>query len=282
MTGDRTDVAVARDVPFREAEGQTLRLDLYRPADAAVDARDVAVAFVHGGAWREGSKGVFGRYALDAAADGFVCATVDYRLAPEATFPAQIRDVTAAVRWLRDRPGEFGGGSDRVATVGHSAGAHLAALAAVAGDREAFGPDADNDSGADGGAADVSDASGRADAAAGMSGVYDFVGPDEGYAEPDEFVDLFGGTADELPDAYLDASPVTHAAADSPPHLLFHGTDDGLVPPVQTERYRDALTDAGADAASVAVEGGGHSFLHSTAHYERTRDRLLEFLRTAV
>ncbi len=263
---------MTRDVPFRETPDGTLRLDLYRPVDA--DVRDVAVAFVHGGAWREGSKGVFGRYAVDAAAEGFVCATVDYRLAPEATFPAQIRDVTAAVGWLRDRPAEFGGGSDRVATAGHSAGAHLAALAAVAGDEPAF-VDAKSDDGSDA----ARGTPGRADAAVGMSGVYDFTAPDGGYSDPDEFVDLFGGRADELPDAYRDASPTTHVGPDAPPHLLFHGTDDELVPPSQTERYRDALLDAGADAAYVEVDGGGHSFLHSTAHYGDTRDRLLGFLR---
>lgn len=266
MTPNRSDVTVARDVPFRETPERTLGLDLYRPADA--EERDVAVAFVHGGAWRQGSRGVLGRYALDAASAGFVCATVDYRLAPGSTFPAQIRDVTAAVRWLRDRPDEYGG-SDRVATVGHSSGAHLAALAAVAGDRAAF-VDAED--------ADPS-ASGRADAAVGMSGVYDFATPDGGFSDPDEFVDLFGGHADELPDTYRDASPTTHVGPDAPPHLLFHGTDDELVPPAQSERYRDALVDAGADAEYVPVEGGGHSFVHATAHYGRTRDRLLEFLR---
>ena len=278
MSRERADVIVERDVSFRETPERRLGLDLYRPADAAdsgdtgrasnADARDVAVAFVHGGAWREGSKGVLGRYALDAASAGFVCATVDYRLAPAATFPAQIHDVTAAVRWLRDRPDEYGGESDRVVTIGHSAGAHLAALAAVAGDRAAF---ADDD-------ADGARAAGRADAAVGMSGVYDFVTPDEGFSDPDEFADLFGGVADELPDVYRDASPVSHVA-DAPPHLLFHGTDDELVPPAQSERYRNALVDAGADAEYVPVEGGDHSFVHATAHYGDTRNRLLDFLR---
>lgn len=279
MSRERANVVVTRDVPFRETPERTLGLDLYRPADGDAAARDVAAAFVHGGAWREGSNGVFSRYALDAAAEGFVCATVDYRLAPEATFPAQIRDVTAAVRWLRNRPSEFGGGSDLVATVGHSAGAHLAALAAVAGDSAAFASD---DADFEDGGSDVRDAAGRSDAAVGMSGVYDFVEPGGGYSDPDEFVDLFGGTADELPDAYRDASPVSHVSADAPPHLLFHGTDDDLVPPTQTEQYRDALDDAGADTEYVAVEGGGHSFLHSTAHFGDARDRLLEFLRTAA
>ena len=144
----------------------------------------------------------------------------------------------------------------------------------------------DDDGAHDGGGRDAEgdarDASGRADAAVGMSGVYDFVGPGGGYSDPDEFVDLFGGTADELPDAYRDASPTTYVSADSPPHLLFHGTDDELVPPAQTERYRDALVDAGADAEYVPVEGGGHSFLHSTDHFADARDRLLDFLRTGV
>ena len=265
-------MVVARDVPFRETGGRTLELDLYRPADG--ETRETAVAFVHGGAWRAGSKGVLGRYALDAASAGFACATVDYRLAPESPFPAQIRDVTAGVRWLRDRPDEYGGGSDRVATVGHSSGAHLAALAAVAGDRETFVDGGDED-------ADVRRAAGRSDAAVGMSGVYDFVTPDGGFSDPDEFVDLFGGTADELPEAYREASPVTHVSADAPPHLLFHGTDDELVPPAQSERYRNALADAGADAEYVPVEGGDHSFVHATAHYADTRDRLLDFLRGA-
>ena len=261
------DVRVERDWTFRETPERSLALDVYRPADGPGDA---VVAFVHGGAWREGSKGVFSRYATDAAAAGYVCATVDYRLSGEATFPAQIRDVVAAVRWLRSRTDESRVRSDRVATVGHSAGAHLAALAGVAGGEAAFVPD------------DAADAFGRVDAVVGMSGVYDFVGPDAGYADPDEFVALFGGTADERPDAYRAASPVTHVDADAPPHLLFHGTADEVVPPAQTDRYRDALAAAGAAVERVGVDGGGHSFLHSTAHYGDTRDRLLRFLRERV
>jgi pectinesterase len=67
------------------------------------------------------------------AEHGFVTATIDYRLSHEAIFPAQIHDVKAAIRFLRDNHQRFGIDPERIGVWGHSAGGHLAALAGVAG-----------------------------------------------------------------------------------------------------------------------------------------------------
>ncbi len=112
-------------------------LDLIAPA-AVESERGTAergrpiVVFVHGGGWRRGEKrGFLERRAPAFTSAGFLLATINYRLAPAATHPAQISDTAAALAWLREHAAQFGGDPDALFVMGHSAGAHLAALLSV-------------------------------------------------------------------------------------------------------------------------------------------------------
>lgn len=270
-TGAETTLTVRRGVPYRETPQRRLTLDYYRAdwrkrdGGAENDARDQrpAVMLIHGGGWREGRAGQLSRYALDLAAAGFVAVEANYRLSGEATFPAALTDVKAAVRWLRANAAGCGVDPGRVAVAGHSAGAHLAALASVTAD-ERFEPNG----------AGVPNTPSRVDAVVGASGVYDFE-----RATDDEMVAQFlGGTAEERPDRYREASPVTYAGA-APPTLLLHGTADGVVPPAQSGRYRDALAAAGVETNLFRAAGGDHVFLHGSGWYDRVRKRIEGFLR---
>ena len=109
-----------------------LLLDLHVPHGD----RPPVVLFLHGGGWRLGTRRVFCPTRRDWDPDpfhrlvgaGFAVASADYRLSGEAVFPAQLHDVTAAVRWLQTRADELGVDADRIVVWGESAGAHLAAL----------------------------------------------------------------------------------------------------------------------------------------------------------
>ncbi|MBL8844008.1 MAG: alpha/beta hydrolase [Planctomycetes bacterium] len=112
-------------------------LDLIAPAavererGAAERGRPIVV-FVHGGGWQRGEKrGFLERRAPAFTSAGFLLATINYRLAPAATHPAQIRDTAAALAWLREHAKQFGGDPEALFVMGHSAGAHLAALVSV-------------------------------------------------------------------------------------------------------------------------------------------------------
>ncbi|WP_460825258.1 alpha/beta hydrolase fold domain-containing protein, partial [Massilia solisilvae] len=114
-----------------------LRLDLYLPPGAASSAPRPLVVFVHDGGWHGGSRRTNGAFAdwplalAALAARGYVVASIDYRLAPQANFPAPVQDVKDALRWLRSKAGAYGIDRAKVLVWGAGAGAHLAALAAV-------------------------------------------------------------------------------------------------------------------------------------------------------
>ena len=92
------------DIPYAKVAGHNLLLDLYLPSDRPHPA-PLAV-FVHGGAWRSGSKQRMPLTGL--VRDGFAVASADYRLTPVARFPAQIHDLKAAIRFLRAKQDDYG------------------------------------------------------------------------------------------------------------------------------------------------------------------------------
>jgi acetyl esterase/lipase len=120
-----------RDVRYAtapDADASLQSLDIHAPKGAS--SAPVVVGF-HGGGWHGGDKRSFGRLAEPFVAAGYVFVSGNYRLAPAATHPAQVEDVAAALAWVHDHIAEHGGDTGRIFVTGHSAGAHLAALASV-------------------------------------------------------------------------------------------------------------------------------------------------------
>ena len=117
---------------YARHRGRPLRLDLYRGEERWPGPRPVFV-YVHGGAWVIGNRRQQGRLTVhELAAGGWLCASIDYRLSPRATFPDHLDDVQAALRWLRAHVAQHGGDPSFIVIGGGSAGAHLASLAALA------------------------------------------------------------------------------------------------------------------------------------------------------
>ena len=128
------------DIPYVEGSEPEQRLDLYTPAGPA-DAKRPVVVWVHGGAWAFGDKA----NGMDVKVPyfnglGYVLASVDYRLSPppeampasdRVMYPLHEQDVAAALAWIHRHVAEHGGDPERVAVLGHSAGAHLTALVAT-------------------------------------------------------------------------------------------------------------------------------------------------------
>ena len=131
---------VVKDVPYATVGERVLRLDLYLPSGKT---RAPLIVWVHGGAWRSGSKNDVPIRKL--VAEGYAIASVDYRLSTEARFPAQIHDIKAAIRFLRGHASEWQLSAKKIVIAGDSAGAHLAALVGVSnGNRELEGELGDN------------------------------------------------------------------------------------------------------------------------------------------
>ncbi|WP_092890997.1 alpha/beta hydrolase [Halopelagius inordinatus] len=273
MTAD-TSLTVERDHVVTDRPERTLYADTYRREGA--ENRPVVV-FLYGGAWESGARGQFARWAMDAAggtpassrtesddaaAEGFTAVELSYRLSDEATFPAQIRDVRAGLAWVREEAESFGGDPDRIAVVGHSAGAHLGLLASLAPEGK-FGT-----------------ASPSVDAAVGISGPYVY---DTESESGDDVVERFlGGTPSEVPDRYEAAQPITHVSGDAPPTALLHGEDDEVVPTASARALAEAMEAAGDTVELRTYPGADHVFLHSSYWYSEVREDVFDFLRRSL
>ena len=252
---DETTVTVRRDIPFHEAEGETLWLDAYE--DTAATGPKPAAVLVRGGGFTVGDKGEFARHAIDLAEAGYLVVEPQYRLAPEWTFPAALVDVKAAIEWCRTEAQQVD--PQRIAAVGHSAGANLVVLAAATADDPSLEPE------------QYPGASSALSAVVGYSGVYDF------RMGLDQRKELYlGGSPEEQPAAYDLASPVEQADMSMPPTLLLHGESDSVVDPQQSAVLAETLDPL--TTVEHREVPGGHGFPFAGAHYEECYDATVEFL----
>jgi acetyl esterase/lipase len=261
---------VERNLVYATAGDRALHLDLYRPAPSASPAP--VVLWLHGGAWRMGSKLFCPIFWLRD--EGFAVASVDYRLSGEATWPAQIHDVKAAVRWLRANAATYGFDAGAIGVAGASAGGHLAALLGTSGGVEAL----------EGDLGDHADVSSR------VAAVYDMFGPTDLVhiyedarvdgklpKEMDAVAAFLGGERAERKERARLASPLTWVSPDDPPFLIVHGEEDFLVPVAQSVRLEKALRDVGVPATLVVIPGASHGGLAFLTKTER--HRMLDFFR---
>ncbi len=230
MANDPGRVRIETDVVFSSGSGRELRCDVYTPPGR--DGAAPGVLLLHGGGWRRGERGAMRGYGIRLARHGYVCVASEYRLTPEAPWPAQIHDVKAAIRWMRAQAGQLRVDPERMAIQGSSAGAHLALLAAGTPGLAEFEGDG-------GHAAEPT-------AVAAVVGIYTpTVFHHEG-ARPSGAVPaaaLLGeaGSAE----AARDASPLAWVHKAYPPTFLLHGSSDRVVPPSASLRMYEALVGAG-------------------------------------
>lgn len=266
-----------------------LALDLYIPPETHPRPPQgfPLVIYIHGGGWLEGDRHLSGPFVdfpgvlASLAARGYVVASIDYRLSGEATFPAQIQDVKAAIRWIRSRSSEYDLDPARAMTWGASAGGHLAALTAVTCNVPALEPA--QSSGGPGIPPQTSDC---IQGAVSWYGVFDIATiaaqAREGNAFSRDVASvpewrLLGCFAQACKNGQIAAaSPVTYVDATDPPMLLITGTEDTIVPYQQTIEMAEKLKTVGVSHEVMVLPGVDHSFLGSTG--EQTRDANLEAL----
>ena len=259
-----------KDLIYRKVKGQVLRLDLYHPTKASGPM--VPVVFLHGGGWYSGSKVPCPTATL--AKDGFAVVCADYRLSGVAPFPAQLHDVRAVVRWIRENGNKYKLATEKIGVWGLSAGGHLASLLGTA----AGVPELVETAGQD-------NRNHRVQAVAAWFPPTDFASVD--YAQYDDYrkaaVRLFQLPNIEslraIPKLVRLASPVALASRDDAPHLIMHGQKDRSVPPEQGRALARALTRAGAVAKFQEVLGAGHGDGFDAAQEVMVRDFFREHLR---
>ena len=124
---------VYRDVVYDHMSGVgdgNFTMDIYAPEDAE---QAPVIIMVHGGAWVVGNKqNAIGADQADFFTDeGFVFISINYRLAPDHPFPAQVEDLASAIAFVHREIENYGGDPDWIFLMGHSAGAHSVALVSV-------------------------------------------------------------------------------------------------------------------------------------------------------
>ncbi len=205
------------------------QLDVYRP-EAASAPRPV-VLFLYGGSWQFGSRGDYRFVGQALASRGLIAMVADYRVWPEARFPTFVEDAAAAIAWARQNAGRFGGDPARVYLMGHSAGAHIAALLAL--DERYL--------------AEVGLAPTALAGVIGLAGPYDFL----------PITDPTLKQVFDVPDLRT-TQPITFAGPDAPPALLATGEQDVTVAPANSERLAARLEQSGNEVELKRYRQIGH------------------------
>ena len=260
---DSSGIVFERDLIYGNAGGADLLLNLSRPRTGT--GPFPVVVFLHGRGWREGDRTDMDTLVEGIARLGYVGVTIEYRLVPLAHFPAQVQDCKTAIRWLRAHAAQYRIDPDRIAVVGFSAGAHLAAMLGVT-------------TSADGleGTGSLGESS-RVQAVVSFFGPTDFTTRDwPADLEREVIVPFLGARYADEPEVYRRASPITYVTKDSAPFLFFHGAKDALVPIDQSRRLAAKLQAAGVYARVVAFEPEGHGFTDATNQVAMRQ--MLEFL----
>ncbi|MCW8306372.1 alpha/beta hydrolase [Acidiphilium sp. PA] len=224
----RYGTALTRDVVY--GPNPYHRLDIYRPARQRGPLP--VVVFFYGGSWQSGARAEYRFVGAALARRGLIVVVPDYRLYPDVRYPDFIHDAAQATAWVLGEIAAYGGNPEAVFVAGHSAGAYLAMMLALA---------------------PVYLAGAKSDrrllaGAIGLAGPYDFL-PITGPV----YRKIFGQAAD-----LVDTQPIAHVDAEAPPCLLLTGAQDRLVAPANTASLAAALRAAGASVDTRVYPGIGH------------------------
>lgn len=224
------------DVQYCDSKHPKQQMDILVPQDATEENRVPVVFYVHGGGWKEGSfrNNIDDYYPPFLIKKGIAFITVDYRLAPEATYPAQDNDINCAYTFLMKNAAEYNIDPSRVGFFGDSAGGQLSTMQALH--------------------KGVHD---EAKAIAMMYGVSDLWYQITQKNDTNALLYL-GNKRDET--LANKASPYYASLTTKAAFLLIHGTNDTVVPLANSERFYDKLKQHGITAQLFTLNGAGHGF----------------------
>ncbi|MGE3804302.1 MAG: alpha/beta fold hydrolase, partial [Gemmataceae bacterium] len=262
---DTVPVVVEKDIVYGMGGDVDLQLDMARPKEGK--GPFPCIVCIHGGGWRYGHRRDLTMAITRLAENGFVAVTVSYRLVPKATFPGQIEDCKAAVRWLRAHAKEYQIDPDHIGAVGLSAGGHLACLLGAT----------DKNDGLEG-------KGGNPEQSSRVQAVVSFFGPTDlaarTWAENIEkplIEPWLGGPFTDKADVYKKASPINYVTKDDPPFLFFHGDKDRIVDVSQSKLMDEKLKATGCDSRVVILEGAAHGW--TGKQLDDTINQTIEFFR---
>ena len=242
------EVSFEAGIEFAKADGQSLQLNLARPK--VQSGKTPAILCIHGGGFRAGKREGWDARCKLLAEQGYVAATVTYRLAPKYPFPAAVEDVKAGVRWLRANAEKYSIDPDRIGVIGDSAGGHLAQFLGVTGGVAQFE--------GDGGNPGVSSR---------VSCVVNYFGPSDLTRSYGKSVDAaevlplwLGGDGTKERRRHILASPLYWVTPSAAPELILQGTEDKYVNHEQAVWMHERMKAAEVECELITLEGAGHGF----------------------
>ncbi|MDA9764375.1 alpha/beta hydrolase [Opitutales bacterium] len=253
------------NVEFAKVDDLSLKLDVYIPTEVE---EPTLIVWVHGGAWRAGSKN--NPSILPIVAKGYALASIDYRLTPVAPFPANVHDIKAAIRYLRANAELYGYKKDGFVISGASAGGHLAALVGVSNGQ----PELEGKVGK------------HLDVSSDIAAIVDFYGASNlttilnqstphGLSVRIPALELLiGGHPDDLPKIAKLASPVFHLDENDPPLLLIHGDQDPQMPINQAHELHGVYKGKDLPVEFEVIYNSAHG---GKAFYDEERMALVDY-----
>ena len=265
-------ISVEKNVVYSSVNDRQLHLDIYYPKHHKnLQQQPIPLLiWVHGGAWRAGSKE--GSPALAALRRGYAVASVEYRLSGEAIFPAAIEDCKAAVCFLRFNAKRYNIDPERFGAWGSSAGGHLVALLGTTSDSDEFQAQSICQKATPEIQA-VCDWFGPTD----FLRMNDFPGKMDHNAANSPESQFIGGPIQQNKSKVQLANPITYASKHAPPFLIMHGEVDALVPYNQSELLHTALKSHRVDSTLEMIVGADHGFRGATKSREQLVQRSIDF-----
>jgi acetyl esterase/lipase len=217
-----------------------LHLDVIRRSDSK---KRPAVLCLHGGFWAKGSKKFMHPLAEGLVEKGYVAVCSNYRLTDVAPAPAQLHDVFSAIRFLRENAFKYGIDPNKIGVTGSSAGGYLAIMAAVF---------------------DSGDKRTRPNAAVGMGAQTDLTSPHIQNSTVLNWSKFMGGFYHQVPQNYINQSPINHLSSDDPPIAIICGEYDK--PSTRANGFRKKASQLGVPTRLTEIPGAPHGLLKASQH----------------
>lgn len=241
----QAEVIMKSDIPYVQDGFEEQVLDIYLPG---IENGPFPTLFmIHQG---RGSKEQLAPWGNFFANKGFVAVSINHRQWPEHSYPNHVEDSYCALAWLHENADQYNVDVENIFAIGHSAGATLAATLGVIDDPQPYLkncpyplPDKNWVRGV------IS-----------LTGIFDYsTVVEESPALNSYVVELLGGTQEEIPEIWGEASPSTWLQGTEPPFLLIHGAADSVIPPSQSEAFADSLYLSGIDVELILIQGADHN-----------------------
>jgi pectinesterase len=255
-----TDVQERLDLVYNADQNRILYFDAFINTRKK---RNPAVIMIHGGGWRSGNKNQMKALALGIAAKGYSCFAIEYRLSLEAKYPTGVIDVKNAIKFIKANAGKLNVDPDKIAVLGCSSGGQMAALIGTTNNNPIFEDKTFKNK-----------ASSKVNAIIDIDGVLAFRHPESSEGEMASF--WLGGSYDENPENWKNASALSHTNKNTPPILFicssidrFHaGRNDMIAILNKNKIYSEVRT----------IEDSPHSFWFFEPWFSKTVEYSTKFL----